>query len=96
MESKLGPVTKVNTWWAWWAVWHRWSALAVSWQAAVGLTLLTEDAVEWVLTWFGWWGNRQLDVHKLGPCRISVYLQVDLLTTVFYTLHKITLNIVQK
>jgi len=44
----------------------------VSWKATSCLTLLTEDAVEWVFAWLGWRSNRQLDVHQLSPCRVSV------------------------
>jgi hypothetical protein len=44
----------------------------VGWQAAVRLTLLTEDAVEWVLAWLRWGSYGKLDIHKLCPCRVRV------------------------
>jgi hypothetical protein len=44
----------------------------VSWQSSTSLTLLTEDAVEWVLTRLGWWSDAQLDVHQLSPGRIGL------------------------
>lgn len=50
--------------------------MTVGWQTAVGLTLLTEDAVEWVLAWLRWWSDRQLDVHQFSPCGVSVHTEL--------------------
>jgi len=46
--------------------------LAVSWKCSSGLTLLTEDAVEWILTRLRWWSDAQLNVHQFGPGGVSV------------------------
>lgn len=36
------------------------------------LTLLTEDAVEGVLSGLAWWGDRDLHIHQLGPGAVGV------------------------
>jgi hypothetical protein len=66
----------------------------MAWQSTVGLTFLTEDAVEWVLAWLGWWGHGELHTHQLCPGFICV--DAELLDTVLNTEVHIIDGVVQR
>lgn len=46
--------------------------MAPGWETSEVLTLLTEDAVEGVLTGLGWGSDGKLDFHQLSPCIVGV------------------------
>ncbi|KAF1761584.1 hypothetical protein GCK72_009840 [Caenorhabditis remanei] len=71
----------VPTWlssWSWWSWWSRWTCwllwltLTPCWKSRECLTLLTEDRVEWIDTWLGWWSNKHLNIHHFSPCGLSL------------------------
>ncbi|PAV73863.1 hypothetical protein WR25_16052 [Diploscapter pachys] len=50
-------------------------AVAGWWWTGEWCTYLTEDAVEWVDSGFGRWGDGDLDVHHLGPSGVGLHTE---------------------